>query len=210
MSHNLFLIFPRRPETRFFVTYLKVICHLKASFERFTENVTAIRIKYEPLCLQATFAHLDTATSLNVDTNHWRCCFHRLIETLRKDYNHLKQHQQAQPQLAQTASAIRQYLEDGSRFYSHLVDRIEKEFLQFSSEALADLNLNNGFASVQHSFRSDMTVRSRTMKLALMCINRCWVALGDLARYEEMIFASSGGDTGRDFARVIDMPFEIV
>ena len=57
---------------------------------------------------------------------------------------------------------------------------------------MVDLNNSNNLKSIQKSLEKDMTIRTKNMKLTLMCINRCWIALGDLARYDQMIFSNIG------------------
>lgn len=161
------------------------------SFEAFTQKVNSMRTKFESLCIEATFTHLETANNLNVDFNFWRCCFHRLIETLRKEYNSLKSLDRNQELFKQIGTVLKEYLDDGMRFYADFVEKLENKYLKFNTQDLVDLNLNNNLVAIQKSFLVNMSMRSKNMKLALMFINRCWISQGDLARYEELIFVTS-------------------
>ncbi len=76
----------------------------------FMEKINPIRSKYESLCLEAIFTHFETASNLNVDTNHWRCCFHRLIETLRKEHNYHKQQKEVKFEVILTNHVLIKYI----------------------------------------------------------------------------------------------------
>ena len=111
---------------------------------------------------------------------------------LRKEYNTLRAKSDLNKHFIHLiSSALRTYLDEGMRFYSAFVERLESTYLKFSVHDLADLTLNNNCESIRRSFQVDMTIKSKQMKFALMCIHRCWIAQGDLGRYQEMIFASS-------------------
>ena len=143
------------------------------------------------MCIDATFTHIDTANTLNVDLNHWRSCFHRLIECLRKEYNIAKQ--QGGLLLQRLGTLLRAYLSDGMRFYNEFVEKLEKRYLRFRIQDMVDLQLKNGDGEcIRQTLNVDMSIKTKNTKLAIMCINRCWISQGDLARYEEMIFANSG------------------
>ena len=163
-----------------------------------------IRKKLEQLCIDATFTHIETASFANIDLNHWRSCYHHLIETLRKELNNINaQLNQATSAMTTTTLAdqqrlhksvsieLKNYIQDGNRFYTKFVEKLEEYFLKFKSNDLASLNYVNNCESIRIACHTDMTIKTKNMKLALMCINRCWIAMGDLSRYEELIFATT-------------------
>lgn len=94
-------------------------------------------------------------------------------------------------------SLLRAYLSDGFQFYSQLVEKLEKRYLRFRILDLVDLHLKSGPHAIKKALTVDMGIKSKNMKLAIMCINRCWISQGDLARYEEMIFANSSSSSSQ-------------
>ena len=87
------------------------------------------------------------------------------------------------------------YIEEGFRFYNHLIDLFETKTLKFKISWLIDLNNQEHLLNLSKNNKDikqiNTTIKSKDMKYALICINRSLISLGDLARYKEMIFGSS-------------------
>ena len=92
-------------------------------------------------------------------------------------------------------------IKTGMDFYADLVARLEDTYLKFRAGELAELNYANTVRCIRLCVLPatnsggvgggvDMTIRSRSMKLALVCIHRCWISMGDLARYKELLFVA--------------------
>ena len=160
------------------------------------------------------FAHLETASNSNVDLNHWRSCYHQIIEILRKEYNATNNNATSmansnpqtliinnisrQPNSQQLGKSLKEqiskqlsaYLEEGYTFYAGLITSLENKYLKFTIDHFIDLNYYERMLGKRLD-QSDTTIKTKDMKIALICINRCLISIGDLARYKEMIFNTS-------------------
>ncbi|CAF0768507.1 unnamed protein product [Brachionus calyciflorus] len=167
-------------------------------FDQFLKNVNSLRENLDKLCIDALFTHLETSTNLNIDLNHWRSCYHLLIEILRKEYNSNKNLKQAQRE--QLAKCLNAYIDEGVTFYKNLVNSLEKKFLKFNSDLYIDLNYYDKTLKIIDTSKSFNTqIRTKDAKYCLLAINRILIYVGDLERYREMIFPSQPNQ--RDYSQ---------
>ena len=139
------------------------------------------------------FTHIETAYNSNVDLNHWRSCYHQIIELLRKELNNINFNQQQQTNVKlkeQISKQISAYIDEGHLFFSNIIKNLEEKYLKFSIQHLIDLNYFERLINKKLS-QSDTTIKTKDIKIALICANRCLISIGDLCRYKEMIFNSS-------------------
>jgi hypothetical protein len=146
------------------------------------------RKQISDLCQEAFLVHIETSSNLNIDSNHWRSCYHHLIEKLRKEYTNSFD-EIIKTKLGEYLSSV---LNEGVEFYSNFVDSIEKKFLKFRASHYVDINYYDRCLQVfinnsESNLNLITTIQSKEMKYALTLINRCWISLGDLERYREII-----------------------
>ncbi len=169
------------------------------------------RKRTEELCIEALFTHLETASNSNIDVNHWRSSYHQLIESLRKETLQQRSIANNKKRNEDINNILMNYIEEGFRFYNHLIELFETKILKFKICWLIDLNNQEHLLNLSKNNNKDLikqintTIKSKDMKYALVCINRSLISLGDLARYKEMIFGSSflnpsNENTQRDYS----------
>ncbi|RNA08050.1 telomerase-binding EST1A isoform X1 [Brachionus plicatilis] len=169
-------------------------------FDQFLENINQIREHLNKACTEALFAHLEMATNSNTDLNHWRCCYHLLIEALRKELNSNKSLKP--PQQNYLSKCIKDYIDQGIAFYSNLMSNLEKKYFNFESSLFVDLNYyDRTLKFIDKTKNSNTQIRSKDAKYCLMAFNRIYIYLGDLERYREMIFPSQPNQRDYSLAR---------
>jgi hypothetical protein len=161
------------------------------SVKLFISNINPLRDQFGELCIETSFLNIELSTAHNVDTNHWRLCYHQIIEMLRKENNLLKQYnsnsktKQNQSILKSLNDTLESLLNEGVQFYLSFIQRLESQILKFSTQDyIESLNYSN------RRQRNDIVIRTKTMKFALMCLHRCWICMGDLSRYQQLIFVN--------------------
>lgn len=152
-------------------------------------------------CTESLLLHLETATNSNIDLNHWRCCYHLLIEALRKEYNSNKSLKP--PQQSYLSKCIKDNIDQGVLFYSNLISSLEKKYLNFESNFFIDLNYYDKALKVIDKKGNSLNtqIRTKDAKYCLMAFNRIYIYLGDLERYREMIFPSQQNQRDYSLAR---------
>lgn len=148
------------------------------------------RKQSESLCFDSFFIHIETSSTLGIDTLHWRCCYHPVIETLRKELSDSSHPSQARELLGKQLGSI---LNQAMQFYSQLVDNLEHKYLRFHAVHYVDLNYYGRcvqILSADPNINTITTITNKEAKYALTAINRVWISMGDLERYREMIFPS--------------------
>lgn len=133
-----------------------------------------------------------------------------MIESVRKEYMNNNQIRANQPLRDQLLQYLNQLVNEGVEFYTNLIGRLETVYLKFKCEHYMDVNdyerckILLGTNPDDRTINLDVTIRTKDAKYALMCANRCYISLGDLERYREMIFpsmpSSSANINQRDYS----------
>jgi protein SMG6 len=152
--------------------YLVENCDYK-NFKDSSEHINDLRNQLERLCLEAILTHIEISTKLNIDLNYWRLSYHQIIENLRKEYNYALNTLKDGSYSAQLKKFSDSYINEGFEFYESFIKKIEETY-NFDKNLYLDLN------------KVKPTTTVKNVKLALLCINRCLICLGDLSRYREL------------------------
>ena len=141
-------------------------------YKDFHDRINDMRKQLERLCMQSILTHIESSTKLNVDLNYWKLCYHQIIENLRKEYNYALNTLNDISYSGQIKSYLDFYINEGFEFYDHLIKELERTY-GFDKSLYLDLN------------QLKPNSASKAVKLAILCVNRCLICLGDLARYRE-------------------------
>ena len=143
--------------------------HFKDSYE----HINDLRKQLQRLCIQAIITHIEISTRLNIDLNYWKICYHQIIENLRKEYNYAANTLNDANYSHQLKQFCDFYINEGIEFYENFIIKIEEAY-GFDKSLYLDLN------------KVKPVTVNKNIKLALLCVNRCLICLGDLARYKEL------------------------
>lgn len=132
-------------------------------------HINDLRNQLADLCVQSTCAHIESASNAEVDVQHWKSSYHQLIESLRHQYNS-NTDTSYQSQLKKHLETL---IKEGFEFYEAFISRLEERF-QFNRHTIATTE-----------------IRSKNTKLAALCLHRCLICMGDLARYREMLLTEN-------------------
>ena len=99
-------------------------------------------------------------------------------------------HLQSSKLKEQISKQISVFIEEGHVFYSNLIKNLEEKYLKFTIDYFIDLNFFERLIN-KHLDKADTIIKTKEIKIGLICVNRCLISIGDLYRYKEMIFNNS-------------------
>lgn len=137
-----------------------------------------------------------------MDVNHWRSCYHQLIEHLRKEHHYHQQQQNRDSNIVLTQ--LNTLINEGFNFYETLIGELERKYLKLKHDHYIAVNYYDrcqGIISQQQESAINPVIRSKEAKYALMTVQRSLISLGDLERYRELLFGGSALNQMRDYSQ---------
>ncbi|EDV22199.1 uncharacterized protein TRIADDRAFT_59186 [Trichoplax adhaerens] len=127
--------------------------------------------------MEAILSDIQLAESRNVESALWKHAFYQVIERFRKDERPKFSDDELINQENPTdtrKTALQRIIDDAVSFYLSLIKQIQEKY----GIDIEDFLKNSNRIAY---------IKRKKQKLALVSCHRCYIALGDLARYQEQI-----------------------
>ncbi|XP_052219123.1 telomerase-binding protein EST1A-like isoform X2 [Dreissena polymorpha] len=115
-------------------------------------------------CERVILLDLEMSSDQGVEQMMWKTVFHQMVELIRK--------QLAEDRTEETRFMLHNILDEGTTFYEGLISKLQST-CKFDLEPFLDPE------------QLPPENRSRNLVLALLSVQRCFICLGDIARYKE-------------------------
>ncbi|CAM9486147.1 unnamed protein product, partial [Scytosiphon promiscuus] len=161
-----------------------------------SRDVQALRAEMRGAYSEILGMDPEFCASKDVELLLWKNCYYKRIEDFRKrlrKYAHLASSLErakafeAREHLHGICQAFGRFLSEATEFYSSLLRRFEAMQHQYAKGGeLSASAVSGGVRGPMGAGNSSDQRRARLLRLVVQSINRCFIFLGDLARYREL------------------------